>query len=42
MLNTQVTGLETTNDKICVEEGITVFKIKDLYRQQEHCPSYER
>lgn len=36
MLNTQVTGLKTINDKICVEEEITVFMIKDLYRQQAH------
>lgn len=35
MLNTQVTGLKTANDKICVEEEIAVFMIKDLYRQQE-------
>lgn len=30
MENTQVIGLKTTNDKICVEEEITVFMIKDL------------
>lgn len=42
MLNTQVAGLNTINDKICVEEGISVFMIKDLYSQQEHRLSYER
>jgi len=42
MLNTQVIGLNTTNDKICVEEEITVFTIKDLSRQQEHSLSYKR
>lgn len=42
MLNTQVTELKTTNDKIYVEEEIRVFMIKDLYRQQEQSLSYKK
>lgn len=36
LLWTQVTGLKRANDKICAQEEIAVFKIKNLYRPQEH------